>query len=197
MNIFSKNKKLLARVFSVVIMSMSILVTFASVAPVVYGQSSGYVNTNSSDPNGLWQRITNFFSPYNNGTNVYTANNYGGTMAVGSGSVVGGGSSYGSSASGYTSSTPKNFYELIVNVIIKGMLWPIIYLLIGGSVVIFLYGVFKFIRADAEKKEEGKEFMLWGIIGLFVMLSVWGLVNVIRNTFNLNDSYINIPHINL
>lgn len=68
----------------------------------------------------------------------------------------------------------------------------IIPLLIAIGVVIFLIGVVKYISAggDAEKREEGRNMMIYGIIGLFVMIAFWGLVNVLLDTFNLQT---NIP----
>ena len=55
---------------------------------------------------------------------------------------------------------------------------------IGLAVVVFLFGVIKYVTAgDSEdKRSEGRQLMLWGIIGLFVMVSVWGLVMVINST---------------
>jgi hypothetical protein len=35
------------------------------------------------------------------------------------------------------------------------------------------------------KVEKGHQLMLWGIIGFVVMISLWGLVNVVSSTFNL------------
>ncbi|TSC61098.1 MAG: Uncharacterized protein G01um101448_871 [Parcubacteria group bacterium Gr01-1014_48] len=57
-------------------------------------------------------------------------------------------------------------------------------LAIGLALVIFLFGVIKYITAggDEEGRKSGRQFMLWGIIGLFVMVAVWGLVAVIANT---------------
>jgi hypothetical protein len=53
---------------------------------------------------------------------------------------------------------------------------------------LFIFGVFTyFINADnAEKRRDGSKFMLWGIVALFVMISVWALVGVIVNTFGLD-----------
>jgi hypothetical protein len=45
-----------------------------------------------------------------------------------------------------------------------------------------------------EKKEEGKQYMLWGIVGIFVMVSVWGLVNIVKQTFNLSE---NVPKVEI
>lgn len=88
----------------------------------------------------------------------------------------------------------KDFKDLIDNKIITGILDPVVKLLIALAIVFFLYGVFKFMIAEGDKKEEGREFMFWGIIGIFVMVSVWGLVNILVNTFNLDSTTdIDIP----
>ena len=66
-------------------------------------------------------------------------------------------------------------------------LTPIAYLLVSTSIVLFVFGVFKFMSAgESEKiKYEGKEYIFWGIVGIFVMVSMWGLVNILQNTFRL------------
>ena len=40
------------------------------------------------------------------------------------------------------------------------------------------------------KKEKGKQFMLWGVIALTVMVSVWGLVGVLSSTFGVRSLII-------
>ncbi len=68
---------------------------------------------------------------------------------------------------------------------------PLILFLFALAVVYFLYGVFEFMmnQANEEKKTSGKSHMLWGIIGLTIMMGVWAILNVILNTFNIK--YIN------
>ena len=53
------------------------------------------------------------------------------------------------------------------------------------ATVIFLWGVIQYITAggEEEKIKSGRTYMLWGIIALFVMVAVWGLVGVITATF--------------
>jgi|SRR3989338_6185524 len=54
------------------------------------------------------------------------------------------------------------------------------------AMVMFIWGAVKFfiIEADEEaKRAQGKQFMIWGIIALTVMISVWGLVGILTNTF--------------
>jgi hypothetical protein len=82
-----------------------------------------------------------------------------------------------------------NFKDLVEQVFIGKILAPIVPLLIGLAVVVFLYGVLILMFSEGgEKKEEGKQYMLWGIIGIFVMVSLWGLVAVVSGTFNLNTT---------
>jgi hypothetical protein len=51
----------------------------------------------------------------------------------------------------------------------------------------FIYGIIQyFINPDnEEKRKKGKSYMIWGIIALFVMISMWGLVGVLSNTFGV------------
>lgn len=63
-------------------------------------------------------------------------------------------------------------------------------LLFAVAFIVFIFGVFRYFiqgASDEEAKENGKSLMLWGLIGFFVMVSVWGLINIIRGTFNLNN----------
>jgi hypothetical protein len=83
------------------------------------------------------------------------------------------------------------FKDLINVTIIGGMLRPLVPLIIGLAVVVFVYGVLTTMLSEGgEKKEEGKQYMLWGIIGIFVMVSLWGIVNIIGNTFQLDNRAI-------
>jgi hypothetical protein len=51
----------------------------------------------------------------------------------------------------------------------------------------FIWGIIQyFINPDnEEKRKAGKSYMLWGIIALFFMLSMWGLVGIFTNTFGV------------
>ena len=60
------------------------------------------------------------------------------------------------------------------------------------SFIVFLYGIAKsyiFSRGDEGEVKKGHQLLLWGLIGFAVMVSVWGLVNVVANTFGLQGSY--------
>lgn len=57
------------------------------------------------------------------------------------------------------------------------------------ALLIFFWGLVKYIaKADDEKaKEAGKNTMIWGVIALFVMFSVFGLVRFLQRSFGINE----------
>jgi uncharacterized membrane protein YidH (DUF202 family) len=64
---------------------------------------------------------------------------------------------------------------------------PLISFLFALAILFFLYGVLKFVlnQENEEKKTEGKSHMLWGIIGIVIMLGVWTILNIVLNTFGI------------
>ena len=73
--------------------------------------------------------------------------------------------------------------------IINSVLVPVIFAL---AFIVFLWGIAKgyiFSIGDEEAVKSGHKLILWGIIGFVVMISIWGLVNVVANTFGLAGSY--------
>lgn len=77
-----------------------------------------------------------------------------------------------------------NFQQLI-SCVTSTILNPLVGLLIGVALVVFLWGIVKYISsgADSTKRKEGAALVFYGVIGLFVMISVWGLVSFLTNTF--------------
>lgn len=77
----------------------------------------------------------------------------------------------------------KSFADWIVGTIVN----PLIPVLFGIALVAFLYGVFLFIASSANEKarESGRLYIMYGLVGLFVMLSVWGLVAILTGTIGL------------
>lgn len=68
-------------------------------------------------------------------------------------------------------------------------------LLFAVSFLVFIFGVFRYFiagGADEEKRKQATQMILYGIIGFALMVSVWGLVNILLNTFDLQQ---NVPKI--
>ena len=62
----------------------------------------------------------------------------------------------------------------------------IIPVLVVLGVVYFVWGVVSFVISDDEEaKTKGRDRMIFGIIGLVVIVAMWGLVGIINNTFGL------------
>ncbi|MCX6712957.1 MAG: hypothetical protein NTY66_01980 [Candidatus Vogelbacteria bacterium] len=66
------------------------------------------------------------------------------------------------------------------------ILRPFVLLLFLLAIVYFFWGVVKFIRDYGEKgaTEEGKKHLWWGLVGLVIMVSVFGLLNLLITTIN-------------
>ena len=62
----------------------------------------------------------------------------------------------------------------------------IIPILMVAAVAYFIWGVISFVISDDEEaKTKGRDRMIFGIIGLVVIVAVWGLVGILNNTFGL------------
>lgn len=70
--------------------------------------------------------------------------------------------------------------------IITGLLKSITPILAGLALLYFFWGLANFLilHADSDtEREKGRHIMFWGIIVLFVMVSVWGILQVLETTF--------------
>ena len=82
--------------------------------------------------------------------------------------------------------TTKSF-KAFVCLILK-ILNPIPPILVALAMIYFFWGVGKYMNSggDAEKLQNGRITIIFGIIGLFVILAVWGLVALIQGGLGLN-----------
>ncbi len=76
--------------------------------------------------------------------------------------------------------------------IINGTLVPLVFAI---AFIVFLWGAFQtFIQGanDDEVKTKGRNLMMWSIVGFAVMVSIWGLVNILTGTFSVGST-LNTP----
>ncbi len=80
---------------------------------------------------------------------------------------------------------------------IKGLLDKLVPLLFGIAIIYFFWGVIKYIRAAGDPKAaaEGKSIMIYGVIGLAVMVSIYGLINFLTGSLGLNNQPIDLPNL--
>lgn len=80
----------------------------------------------------------------------------------------------------------KDTFESIGELI--GVLTPII---VALALMAFFWGlamyVLNFSGEDKDKKK-GRDMMVYGLLVLFVMVSVWGIVNILQSTFDINPN---------
>jgi len=70
---------------------------------------------------------------------------------------------------------------------------PLIFLIFALAVVYFLYGLLKYLLSpdNEEIRKSSKTHMLWGIIGMFIMVSVFGIMTLLLNTVGEDRIKIN------
>jgi hypothetical protein len=68
----------------------------------------------------------------------------------------------------------------------------VIPLIFGIALVSFIWGVVQYVINNDEeaKKAQGRQFMIWGIVALTVMIGVWGLVGVLGGTFGIKTNLL-------
>ena len=71
--------------------------------------------------------------------------------------------------------------DVMMTKIMTGIVNPVIYLLMFLATIFFLWGMLEFIKGadEASKRKTGADHMLWGIIGLVIMVSAKAIVGLI------------------
>ena len=71
--------------------------------------------------------------------------------------------------------------------VVQTVLSALIPISITLALVYFIWGISQFILVSGndEKREEGKQKIIWGIISIFVIVSIWGIVNFIGSSFGI------------
>jgi len=75
----------------------------------------------------------------------------------------------------------KSINRVIIN--------PLIVLLFALAVVYFIYGLTRYLLSpdNEEVRKSSKSHMLWGIVGMFIMISVFGILSIIMNTIGVEN----------
>lgn len=91
------------------------------------------------------------------------------------------------SGGGFNTSTLQSLFTSLI-AFINTILVPLVFAL---AFFLFLFGVFRYFFSSGAKADEGrtegKKFIMWGVIALAVMISVWGLVNILVRTFGFQN----------
>ena len=75
----------------------------------------------------------------------------------------------------------------ILNKINQFILNPLIILMFAVALLVLFWGLFQFITSAEtdEGREKGKRNILWGVIGMVIMVSVYGIIRLILGTLGV------------
>lgn len=82
----------------------------------------------------------------------------------------------------------SQFKDVVTYII--SLITPLTYIMDGLAFIVFFYGLTKFvIRADnKEELQKGKQYMIWGIVALFVLISFSTIIGLLSNEFGFGKA---------
>ena len=91
---------------------------------------------------------------------------------------------------------PQNLTQIIGLFISIGL--AVLPFLGAVAFLVFVYGVARFIKSAGSEKDlkDRKNFLIWGVVGLFVLVTIWGLISFLRSEFGFGSGTPVIPQIN-
>ena len=90
-------------------------------------------------------------------------------------------------------------YKEIISKINQVIINPIIVFMFAVATLIFLYGIVEFLSnpANEETRDKGKQHIVWGVVGIAIMVSVFGIMQLIINSLGFvgpGGNNIEIPN---
>ena len=86
-----------------------------------------------------------------------------------------------------TPTTTTNNLSTLIGVI-AGYLDKILLLLMGIAVLMFVFYVIRYFIQPNDKRSEAAQYLMWSLIGFVVILSFWGIVNIVIATFGFGST---------
>lgn len=73
----------------------------------------------------------------------------------------------------------------------------VIPVLIGLAIIYFIWGLVGFVKSagDAKAQEAGKGHMIWGLVALVVMVSIFGIINWLQSATGLGTGTVTLPQV--
>jgi len=76
-------------------------------------------------------------------------------------------------------------FARVIDPVIENIVDPLVMLVFAVAIVVFVYGVFQMVWSDADDaRKRGRMSVLGGLIGMFIMLSAWGIIHIIADTIS-------------
>ena len=86
-------------------------------------------------------------------------------------------------------STPTDFKSLVKLFI--DLANPLLAVLVGLALLVFFKGLIAFIAKSGDEKthQDGRNLMVWGVIALFIMVSVFGILQFVYKDFGFTRPF--------
>lgn len=115
-----------------------------------------------------------------------TTNPTGGTSGI---TTTGGSGATGAAVGECSAIRFRSLLDILIWIkcVISGVIVPLIFSL---ATLFFMWNLTMFIRSsdNSQKKEDARQRMVWGLIALFIMLSVWGIITILSNIFGISPT---------
>lgn len=74
--------------------------------------------------------------------------------------------------------------DTLMGKIAKVIINPAIVFIFALALIYFLYGLVEFLQnaESPDKRTVGQTHMLWGVVGMFIMMSVFTIIRILRDT---------------
>jgi len=92
----------------------------------------------------------------------------------------------------YAASTnAESAVNSIVAKIVGNIVAPIVEFVFVLAILIFIWGILGFFKGaeDASARETGKQHILWGVIGIGIMISVYGIIRLVYDTIGISSPF--------
>jgi heme/copper-type cytochrome/quinol oxidase subunit 4 len=79
--------------------------------------------------------------------------------------------------------------------VVSGIINAVIPIILALAVLLFFWGLAMYMLKAGEEKQEGINIMIMGTIAIFVMVSIWGIIRVLQQTFQVDSAKPIIPDV--
>jgi hypothetical protein len=79
----------------------------------------------------------------------------------------------------------------IVSKIVLAVVMPVITVVFALAILLFIWGTAGLIinREDPDKRVESQRHILWGVIGIFIMIASYGIIRFVANTIGVPSPF--------
>lgn len=92
----------------------------------------------------------------------------------------------GTEGSGTLETLTRRILDFINNTLIP--------LMVSIALLLFFFGIVRYFFSQGSiAKEEARKFLFWGIIALFVMTAVWGIIGLLTNFIGIGTVIPQLP----